>query len=420
MKPDLVVLFQEYDPERYPESFSLLQSYLNKGYIGQLTYLRIDNRNQGDYVQRISDSVYKVGGDNSSREFSGWQRGLDVLNALAPDYRLVLFVNEAFLNPGRSFLEKRAGPFLFLKPLVCRAAVGRIQEADTKIFAFGRDVSRWLCTNSFLMPRKILEEIKNVVTIDQAGLDRIMKPRFGSRVLVRKSLSRADFCDGHFSLSARADSSKDHRFLRIEIDNSHVPGTKGHPYRGRELGLFIRNLSLNEREVEASSLRAGWYPRDRGGRWIKRIAEVERPDDSPASVSLEGYIPEDVFQNLYRGQAALTISTHTGYFNNDAPLSESMRTHLIEWMMLRWHSRLTVTAGNFGPFREKVAAILNELMLSARIREKGYRILHYDLKEYWMKKFKTAVYRSLLAKRRRQPLSAENLPDHRLTEEDNP
>ena len=69
---------------------------------------------------------------------------------------------------------------------------------------------------------------------------------------------------------------------------------------------------------------------------------------------------------------------------------------------------------------ELVAAILNELMLSARIREKGYRILHYDLKEYWMKKFKTAVYRSLLAKSGRQPLSAENLPDHRLTEEDNP
>jgi hypothetical protein len=400
MKPKLAILYLEYDPQRYPDSFHLLQSYLNKINFCHKVYLKIDNREEGDYIKRISPSIFKVGGDNSSREFSGWQKGLDALNALGLDTHLILFVNEAFLKNGRSFLEKHAGPVLMAKALLGNAVVGKINRSENKISAFGYDVSEWICTNCFFVPRKIIKEIKNVVTIDRTTLDHITEQQFRSRILWQKTMSGADLKNGHLAMTCRTYPSDEPLYLRIELDNSFTPRTKKHKYYGRELGLFVKRITVNGQGLQASQLMMGWYPQDGGGRWINRVAEAKLPADSPAQVVLEGYIPENVFKNIYRENVVLTISAHHGYFKSDVPLSAALQNHLLEWLMLRWHSKAKITAENFDLFREKVGAILNEQLLSARIKEKGFRIMPYSLMESWIRKCQSAIYRLLWGKRR--------------------
>jgi hypothetical protein len=65
-------------------------------------------------------------------------------------------------------------------------------------------------------------------------------------------------------------------------------------------------------------------------------------------------------------------------FRPDAPLSETYRRYITDWLLgdgtgqgVEWHSRFTLTADTLGFFEQKTLAILNEQMLSLRLRSQG-------------------------------------------------
>lgn len=65
-------------------------------------------------------------------------------------------------------------------------------------------------------------------------------------------------------------------------------------------------------------------------------------------------------------------------FRADAPLSETYRKAIIGWLTgqgtghgVQWHSRFDLTADTLALFEAKTLAILNEQMLSARLRAQG-------------------------------------------------
>jgi hypothetical protein len=65
-------------------------------------------------------------------------------------------------------------------------------------------------------------------------------------------------------------------------------------------------------------------------------------------------------------------------FRDDAPLSQNYRRYLLEWLTgegtgqgVQWHSRFALSEETLGWFQSKVIAILNEHMLSIRLRAQG-------------------------------------------------
>lgn len=65
-------------------------------------------------------------------------------------------------------------------------------------------------------------------------------------------------------------------------------------------------------------------------------------------------------------------------FRADAPLSESYRRYIVGWLTgdgtgqgTQWHSRFALTRETLGVFEAKATAVLNEQLLSARLRAQG-------------------------------------------------
>lgn len=69
-------------------------------------------------------------------------------------------------------------------------------------------------------------------------------------------------------------------------------------------------------------------------------------------------------------------------FRHDAPISENYRRYILDWLTgedigqgVRWHSRLSLTKETLQSFEGKALAILNEQLLSARLRAMGCAVV---------------------------------------------
>lgn len=77
-------------------------------------------------------------------------------------------------------------------------------------------------------------------------------------------------------------------------------------------------------------------------------------------------------------QAALFTGNPVAPFRSDAPLSENYRQYLLDWLTgdgtgqgVQWHSRFALSTDTLAFFQSKVVEILNEHVLSIRLRAQG-------------------------------------------------
>lgn len=174
----LAVLFLEYDPVKYENAFARFKGYADRLRGCDIHYYLIDNRKTGEGASRISNSLYRLDGDNSGREFSGWQKGLTYLHSRLDDYDAILFGNDAFLAYGWSLLEFADRMNLNHWRRKYPSAIGQIDTKGIYLEAFGHDVSRWICTNCFFLSRPMIENIGSVVSLTDNDMDTIISPQF--------------------------------------------------------------------------------------------------------------------------------------------------------------------------------------------------------------------------------------------------
>lgn len=248
---DLAVLFLQYDTLKYPGVFDAMKAMVDRIRLCRPTYYLIDNRDEGGGVRRIAEGVYSVGGDNSSWEFSAWQRGVERLKEAGHEPAVYLFITDAFLGPGPSFLAD-CGTRALLKSFLLASAVGRIDAFGPGGVLLGHEVPDWLCTGCFFLPRRIVEALGGMVTVGEDAMDAFMPREFTGEV-----------------------------------------------------------------------------------------------------------------------------------FRKDAPMSDRYKEFIIDWMTRRRRHTYTICAATWREFRGKVRAILNEAMLTVRIREAGYRVRRYGSKLYY-------------------------------------
>lgn len=80
-------------------------------------------------------------------------------------------------------------------------------------------------------------------------------------------------------------------------------------------------------------------------------------------------------------------------FESDAPINAEYRKHIVTWLTERWHSKFALTETSWIFFRAKVKAILNEALLSIRIREMGFIIMPCDIPVFIFTKLRGAIRR---------------------------
>lgn len=70
-------------------------------------------------------------------------------------------------------------------------------------------------------------------------------------------------------------------------------------------------------------------------------------------------------------------------FKEDAPLNNTYKLWLVEWLTKRWHSKFEINERTWVLFRTKVRNILNESLLTARLKRAGFPPQAYGNKKYY-------------------------------------
>ena len=180
-KLSLAVIYLEFDRGNNGSSektFKLLQGYLNNIAKCAITYLRVNNKEEGAPLFEKSKNYFTQGGDNRYREFSGWQKGLESLNELGgKNFDVILFVNDMFLAPGQSFLQDYSDISLFNKSFHENQIIGRIDSTGQPYTVYDYDVSQWVCTNCFIAPKLAVDTLGDIVSVKE-NLDDFLSVKY--------------------------------------------------------------------------------------------------------------------------------------------------------------------------------------------------------------------------------------------------
>jgi len=160
----LTAIVTQYDRKKYPRAIETLVALLES--IEDLSFrvLVVDNASdETPWQHAFTDRLIHLSGDNSSWEFSAFDRGLEYARANAFDEDLYLFVTDAYMAYGEEFLD-------LIDREVVEAAVGwdacfGIVDAypDTVEFQ-GRTYSDWLRTSFIFVPTNCVPFIEPIAT----------------------------------------------------------------------------------------------------------------------------------------------------------------------------------------------------------------------------------------------------------------
>lgn len=378
----LIVIYVEYGRSEASDLvFNTLRGYLDAIINCSITYLRIDNKYENKNYYKESENIYIFGGDNSFREFSGWQRGLYFSKIIEQNADCILFVNEMILKPGETFLKDYAVSAL-TRSVDENKIIGRIDSSGKSYTLFGYDVSRWICTNCFFAPAEATNKVKNLVQINDNIYDIMPRKYNPSHLVYKGNISFADSSDGNFTLTINA-SELSNTDIRIVPSKNFVPAKYDMSDDERELSIYINNISYSGIQLKQENFIRGFYdyPEEH---WIGKSMLFSLPDKNDnGRLMIDGYVPSEIFKNIYDKQMEITIYNDSALFNNNAPINDNYKRGLVHWLTELWHSRFEPSEETWDKFIMKASAIFNEALLTAKFSELGYEIESYGEYKYY-------------------------------------
>ena len=123
----------------------------------------IENADENMPVRQRNDWIYEIGGDNSVFEFSGWQKAIESEPAqnFKPD--VYLFANSSMhskLFHERPILNDKIISYIYNHNLFA----GNIRKFTFPVMYKGLDLSTFITTQLFIIPKVLLKELKNIVS----------------------------------------------------------------------------------------------------------------------------------------------------------------------------------------------------------------------------------------------------------------
>jgi len=380
LPPRLAVIYVQHSPDRYPGALETLEGYLERFWYCQPYLLVVDNAAESTPYELVGPGRGFVGGDNGSREFSGWQRGLDVLAAQDVPWDMLLMTNEAFLAPGPSFLSRYPTLDDLLRWHRYGLAAGRVDFLPRRVSVLGRRISSWICTNAIFVPRSAIEAIGSVVSVTEEDLDRLLPsvcPRqISTTHTVRLSRAEAE-AGARYEWPLGADGN-----VLVAIESAHpfVPRDIGFGSDARTLGLYVRQLKAGSRSLAEAVSTTGWYPDGKGGwtgpRFGATFAGVS------GRLQLAVWVPPPMMATAPE-HFEVVVTIVRDPFLAEAPISAEYRLLLLEWVSLRWRQQFALGPRTWVLFRDKVRAILNEAILSSRLTDAGFELVPYGSERFY-------------------------------------
>ncbi len=141
----------------------------------------VDNRGSG-MEWGPQEGFELIAGDNSAREFSGLDRGIEHLRAAgAPD--VWVLANDRYQANDPSLLDYFDGGTL--EAVASTGAVaGRINRFPSACRSFGHEILRWACSSFLVVSDDALARLRPLVEVGAAELEQVMGPVKGETPLL--------------------------------------------------------------------------------------------------------------------------------------------------------------------------------------------------------------------------------------------
>ena len=131
------------------------------------TTVIVDNAQPRIALEQLAEDLVIIGGDNTYREFSAWDRGLAHLDRTRENPDLIHFVTSAFDALYSGYLEFFSEDVLALAQ-ARNCAVGHLDYYDEPIEVLGRESQSWIRTSYFFMPARALRRLRAVTSVESA------------------------------------------------------------------------------------------------------------------------------------------------------------------------------------------------------------------------------------------------------------
>jgi hypothetical protein len=165
--PDVYLLLLEHGREREQKAIDLLDSTLRRLFPGSRRQTAIvDNAMADDSHTAVDEHVDRISGDNTLREFSGWDRGLawlDRHHAPAPD-SVVVLANDTIVRPDKS---ERVRDLPTERGAMASqgALVGWVDEYPHPVRLFATEFRQWVDTSLVITTRRTLSALQPLTVL---------------------------------------------------------------------------------------------------------------------------------------------------------------------------------------------------------------------------------------------------------------
>jgi hypothetical protein len=162
MSAKALAIFLQYSDAHQASGMDALGSLVGGLFPGhEASFVIVDNKREQRSEEQLAANVNRISGDNSCREFSGYDRGirwLESFGPLAPTTPIVIANDSFHRHYGSGYLK------LFTRERLARALssggiLGYIDAFPQEETVFGEPFRKWIRTNLFVLPYGTLRQL---------------------------------------------------------------------------------------------------------------------------------------------------------------------------------------------------------------------------------------------------------------------
>lgn len=176
----LLVIFLQYDTEKYKNSFIKLKELLGKSPCN-IIYVNVNNKVTNPLDISMENNCYFISGDNSCWEFSGWDAGMKYAQQKEIESDAILFINDAWMAYGWNFLNEIKLEIAVERLKRKDMLIGHIDTKGYPLRILDFDVSTWMCTNSFLTNENVYLKLGSLVSYGMNDPNKLFKNPFDAK-----------------------------------------------------------------------------------------------------------------------------------------------------------------------------------------------------------------------------------------------
>lgn len=166
MRLRIASILVRHGDERYPDALGKLDAFQRERLPNAVrTTIVVDNALPRREVRMLDRDVVLIGGDNGQWEFSGWDRGIAMLDRLRVGVDLVHFVTSAFDTLYTDFIS-RFDEALLARVAEAGAACGHLDQRGEAMELFGYASDHWIRTSFFFLPPSAVRSLQSMVSCE--------------------------------------------------------------------------------------------------------------------------------------------------------------------------------------------------------------------------------------------------------------